>query len=47
MQNVGDPNEPIDSASLDGLRGVLLAEQQERREVARQIVDELTSLEGR
>lgn len=47
MQNVGDPNEPIESASLDGLRGVLLAEQQERREVARQIVDELTALETR
>jgi hypothetical protein len=46
-QNAGDPNEPIETGSLDGLRGVLLAEQQERREVARQIVDELTSLEAR
>lgn len=46
-QNAGDPNEPIDSGTLDGLRGVLRAEQAERREVARQIVEELTSLEPR
>lgn len=47
MQNMGDPNEPIETGSLDGLRAVLLAEQQERRAVGRQIVEELGPREAR
>jgi len=43
-QSAGDPDEPIERGSLDGLRGRLRSEQGERKEVARAIVEELTSL---
>lgn len=47
LQNSDDPNEPIDRKSLDLIRAALQSEMTERREVAKQIVQELNSHQPR